>query len=248
MKISNLLLKNNNKFEEKVLGDILQILHEIASPMASLKLGIDGLTDSITACDDIRSDLEDKLESILLNLSNDVCFIRNFFSKFEECVKHVHASYLTCLDHTIFVSGSVLDCFKQAKQEYLCRTRLENDIIQSCNWEGDDIKFIGDISAMKQVFYHLFKNAFNNIKQLGCGSIIVRSGTNSKNGELHFFDTTEGLKNDFLKFEDLSKLIGLFRSDLALGIHFCYQFMLSINGRIEYSSLHKQRNEFILFF
>jgi hypothetical protein len=249
MNISKFLQKSNAVFEEKIINDILQILHEIATPVASLRLGIDEFKDQVT--NDVKTDnaIDNNLRKISLSLSNDILFIQNYFAKFGDCAKYVYDSKKKLINTDALISCSAVNSFKKAQCEFICRTQLERDIVESCYWDGDDIIFQGEADVMTLVFYFLIKNAISNIKQCGSGSILLRSEVVANDQQvLHFIDTGKVLKTGSLRFDNLEILASFLRSDLAFGMYFVHKFLFSLGGMIKYNSGDGKKNEFILVF
>ena len=110
-----------------------------------------------------------------------------------------------------------------------------------------DFLLLGNSTLLLHVIFNLFKNSLYIIKKYNKGAIYIWTNHNRKYNELHFRDTSMGIKSDTLPFI-FNSFFSSKNCSSGLGLSYCKQAMESIHGKIECRSEYGKYTEFILYF
>lgn len=135
---------------------------------------------------------------------------------------------------------SLMQCVNESLDEYKM-TEEQKDRISFLNqkeYAGDFI-FTGSHTLLKHVLFNLIKNAFKYAGSTAKIELFI------KNNNLHIKDNGHGLNNDIINhlFERYITTHGY-----GIGLNFCKQAMIKMNGDIKYNANFTGGTEFILIF
>ena len=107
------------------------------------------------------------------------------------------------------------------------------------NTKNNDFKFIGSLTLMRHIIFNLLKNALKYAGNKAKIKIYI------KNKKLHVKDNGYGIKTEVMNL--------LFQKNITtegygVGLNFCKEAMLKMNGNIECKSKEGFGAEFILSF
>ncbi len=135
---------------------------------------------------------------------------------------------------------SLMQCVNQSLDEYKM-TEEQRDLISFLNQKeyAGDFVFTGSHTLLKHVLFNLIKNAFKYAGSTAKIELFI------KNNNLHVKDNGYGLNNDITNhlFERYITTHGY-----GIGLNFCKQAMIKMNGDIKYNASFTGGTEFILIF
>ena len=133
---------------------------------------------------------------------------------------------------------SLIQCVNESLNEYKM-TEKQKDRISFLNHKESarDFIFIGSNTLLKHVLFNLIKNAFKYAGNTAKIELFI------KNNNLHIKDNGRGLNNDIINhlFERYITTHGY-----GIGLNFCKQAMIKMNGDIKYNANFTDGTEFII--
>ncbi len=135
---------------------------------------------------------------------------------------------------------SLIQCINESLNEYKM-TEEQKDRISFLNHKENakDFIFTGSNTLLKHILFNLIKNAFKYAGSTAKIKLFI------KNNNLHIKDNGHGLNNDIINhlFERYITTHGY-----GIGLNFCKQAMIKMNGDIKYNANFTNGTEFILIF
>ena len=135
---------------------------------------------------------------------------------------------------------SLIQCINESLNEYKM-TEEQKDRISFLNHKENakDFIFTGSNTLLKHILFNLIKNAFKHAGSTAKIKLFI------KNNNLHIKDNGHGLNNDTINhlFERYITTHGY-----GIGLNFCKQAMIKMNGDIKYNANFTSGTEFILIF
>ena len=220
--------------EEKIKQHSLEILgrsiaHDVSSP----------LSIGITLANLIKESLENKKYDLIADYADNL----------EEC----NAQALQDIDIMLssikvdnnakpkdWGSYSMIACINEALNTFQM-TKEQRDRVAyiTNNTKNNDFKFIGSLTLMRHIIFNLLKNALKYAGNKAKIKIYI------KNKKLHVKDNGYGIKTEVMNL--------LFQKNITtegygVGLNFCKEAMLKMNGNIECKSKEGFGAEFILSF
>jgi len=220
--------------EEKIKQHSLEILgrsiaHDVSNP----------LTVGITLANLIKEALENKEYNLIIDYANNL----------EQCNTQALQDIDIMLssikaDNNVkpkdWGSYSMIACINEALNNFQMTKEQRNRVTYiTNNTKGNDLKFIGSLTLMRHIIFNLLKNALKYAGDQAKIKIYI------KNKKLHIKDTGYGIKPEVMNL--------LFQKNITtdgygVGLNFCKEAMLKMNGDIECKSKEGLGAEFILSF
>ena len=252
--IETKLREAKEKLEEMNKGISLlsaSIAHELRTPVASIKLGLEGLKKYFPqllhayqlakskelAVSNIAASNIEIMEQLLNNnikeaeLSHIIIDMLLMNIKEPECYEDF---YQIC---------SIAECINIALKRY----PLSSEEKELINYSGEDFKFNGDQLLVIHIFFNLLKNALYYIKAANKGKIIIKSHQSARENYVYFKDTGAGIASNILP-----KIFNRYYSDRTggggIGLSYCKMVMQQLGGDICCHSVKNEYTEFVLSF
>lgn len=228
------------------------IAHELRTPLAGIKLGIQGLQSFLPKLlDGYEKAVAANLvtEPLLLRQRNALAsLLPNILSQAENGNLIIDLQLQNIsndhIDSLHFEQYSMADIVTTAIETYPANPEEKNLI----HFENtNDFTFSGDKTLTKHIFWNLLKNAFYYIKMQQRGEIYIWFAETEHEYQVYFKDTAKGIAPDVID-KIFTEFYSQRISGTGLGLSFCKLAMHAFNGDISCNSVLGEYAEFVLHF
>lgn len=228
------------------------IAHELRTPLASIKQGVQGLS---TVLPELIATYKKAQQAGLVTKplrKSHLAKLENLSENIDRQINHANTYIdmsllnlsLSGIDTSKFSTHSMVTVIHQALDKYPYKPGEQALIDLNLN---DDFTFHGDNILTTHVLFNLIKNALYFIEQTRKGQIFLGISEIEAYNILHVKDTSKGIPR-----EELPHIFERFYSKrnggTGVGLAFCKLVMESFQGKITCLSELNQFTEFRLFF
>lgn len=229
------------------------IAHELRTPLASIKLGITGLTRFLPTLVqgykiakqhnlDVPAIRNSQFNTIEKLCDTTALEVKTAFIIIDLMLNNVRQREIKPSDLEVL---SMNACIHEALSRYPFKSDDERNLV-SYN-ESNDFTFSGDVIYMTHILFNLIMNALYFIKAERKGNISIWLEQGERVNTLYFKDTAKGAPAEMLEelFQDFfSKKSG----GTGLGLAFCKHVMKAFGGDIIVQSVVGEYMQFVLTF
>lgn len=229
------------------------IAHEIRTPLAAIKLGIQGIDNTFSKLIDINQFVSDKNLAIETIADDEVArakkAIKSINRKVDQSnvVINMLLTKLQSIDFEFskFSLCSASQCVKNAINEFVLPDNMYNKV----NFNKDnDFKFMGNSTLVMHIIMNLLKNAIFYIIKAGKGEIVIWLEQHQEFNQIHFKDTGTGIPSEILPHIFDSFFTTESSTGTGVGLAFSKMVMQSHQGKIDCLSKEGEYTEYILSF
>lgn len=229
------------------------IAHEIRTPLATIKSGIDGIEVTFSKLIAINQFAHEKNLQVKTITDKEIAraekAIKSIGSKVDQSNVIINM-LLTKLqsinfEFSEFAVCSASQCIKNAIKEFI----LPDNMINKLNFKKDNnFQFMGNNTLVMHIIMNLLKNAIFYILKAGHGEITIWLEQHEKYNKIHFKDTGTGISPQVLPHIFDSFFTTESSTGSGVGLAFSKMVMQSHQGKIECLSAEGEYTEFILSF
>ncbi len=227
------------------------IAHELRTPLASIRAGIDGINiylPKLLESYDLAKkqhlpvpDISPAHYQILSKLTNTLLEeITLSNTMIDMMLSKIHPNLQVQKPHPCSVKDCVHSAFKRypfnEHEAKLVHINIEKDFI----FEGEELLLV-------HVLFNLLKNALFAIQEAGKGEIYIWTEPGVKKNTLHFKDTAKGV-SPTLERTIFRPFYTYTYNGTGLGLAFCRSVMDQFNGTIDYQTQYGDYLQFSLHF
>jgi len=243
--------------EEKVkVMELLasSIAHEIRTPLASIKVGSDGIKKFIPRIIDnyrlakkgktpkhwVTERHVDKISQVFANIEKETEHANTMINILLANVKHSDAT------NNQWQICSVKRCIRDTLTRYPFQRHERNLLIWKPE-ENTEFLFEGIEILIIHLLFNLIKNALHHVYAANKGNITIWTKVTDQRNSLHFKDTGTGIPSD-VQEQIFEQFFSQTNYGTGLGLTFCKMVMNNLGGDITCHSVENEYTEFVLRF
>ncbi|MDR3490981.1 MAG: HAMP domain-containing sensor histidine kinase [Gammaproteobacteria bacterium] len=247
-------------YPDQIQSDYLELIannlaHELKTSLVAVKSGIRGVKDYMPSLviayqEAVKHQLDvPDIQARHINMLASALELAERAAHCASAYVSIFSMNMTRVDSEklILQKCSILECLRLAVDQYPYRSDEQKYFLSNAIKMEHDFLFEGNKELIVNMLVNIFRNAIYNIQDIGKGEILVRTECKAEKNHLYITDTSKSL--DLLELEMIfTQFNRLHQHDLGMGLFFCKQLMLALNGDINCRSEEYSFIEFDIMF
>ncbi len=244
------------RYPDQIQSDYLELIannlaHELKTSLVAVKSGIRGVKDYMPSLVEAYQEAVNHQLDVPDIQARHIKMLASALELAERAA-HCASAYVNIFsmnmtkvdsEKLILHKCSMLECLQSAVDQYPYRSDEQESFLSRAIQAGHDFLFDGNKALIVNMLVNIFRNAIYNIQDVGKGEIIISTQCKAGKNHLYITDTSKSLALSELEmiFTPFNRL---HQHDLGMGLFFCKQLMLALNGDI---ACRSEENSFIEF-